>query len=317
MSSLIYKGHPSPRVTWLKNGIEIEKLESNRIEISTDSTNCSTSLCIKSVTKEDEGKYSISARNSLGRQIHNVEILVDCPEATGTGSAGKSGSTSFASNLLTLNGPTETQSQLPTTPAMPSLAYTKQNEKKTEPKKEDPVAPPPVTTVDAGHVSSEDEPTVPPPVDRLRSKTVTPEKTVAASETAEAQGPKLVKGLESTSGRHEREDYIVLEVEFENAKSVEWRLNGSNDIGGVIRETINGSKLRIRSFEEKDVGEYEAIGIGANGATTRTSCTLSLLQSSRPGSKHSSPEQTVLSPVSPRSTEIDGKTRETRSKEYF
>ena len=40
-------------------------------------------------------------------------------------------------------------------------------------------------------------------------------------------------------------------VEFEGAETVEWRLNGSSDVPGVIRQTENGSKVRIRSFSQK------------------------------------------------------------------
>jgi len=248
-------------------------------------------LTIASVAKCDAGKYSISARNSLGRQLHSVEILIDCPENSDSDQV-KNGH-SFASNLVNLDD------QLPKSPAMPSLSYDKINEKnkkvknekkitrKSTPKEEDPVAPPPIASAGVEHVSSDDEPRVPPPVDRLRSKTVTPDKE-EPSLNLENQGPTLIKGLES--GCHERDDYIVLEVEFKDADSVDWRLNGSSDISGVVRPTANGSKLRIRSFDEKDTGDYEAIATGANGQKCLTSCTLSLRQSSQPQSKHGSPE---------------------------
>ena len=113
-------GHPPPRVHWLKNGNEIDQSETG-IEILSDTL--SHTLTKNSVTKSDAGKYSIFARNSLGKQQCHVVVSVD----------GDRGDADAVSNtaISLANGSTRSgRESLPSTPAMPSLTFEKKESRK-------------------------------------------------------------------------------------------------------------------------------------------------------------------------------------------
>ena len=113
-------GHPPPRVHWLKNGNEIDQSETG-IEILSDTL--SHTLSKNSVTKSDAGKYSIFARNSLGKQQCHVVVSVD----------GDRGDADAVSNtaISLANGSTRSgRESLPSTPAMPSLTFEKKESRK-------------------------------------------------------------------------------------------------------------------------------------------------------------------------------------------
>ena len=78
----------------------------------------SHSLTKKSVTKSDAGKYSIFARNSLGKQQCHVVVSVD-------GDRGDADSVSNSAISLANGSKRAGRESLPSTPAMPSLTFEK------------------------------------------------------------------------------------------------------------------------------------------------------------------------------------------------
>ena len=62
-------GHPPPKVVWLKNGEEIKNGESGN-------DGNTYFFQIQSVRQEDAGRYSIVAKNGLGKQVHHVVVKV-------------------------------------------------------------------------------------------------------------------------------------------------------------------------------------------------------------------------------------------------
>ena len=59
-------GYPSPRVIWFRDE---EVLQNRSIEES-------TSLVLRNVTKNDDGKYNCTATNLLGRESYEVQVNV-------------------------------------------------------------------------------------------------------------------------------------------------------------------------------------------------------------------------------------------------
>ena len=113
-------GHPPPRVQWLKNGNEIDQSETG-IEILSDTL--SHKLTKNSVTKSDAGKYSIFARNSLGKQQCHVVVSVD-------GDRGDADAVSNTTISLANGSKRSGRESLPSTPAMPSLTFEKKESRK-------------------------------------------------------------------------------------------------------------------------------------------------------------------------------------------
>ncbi|KAL0112244.1 hypothetical protein PUN28_011952 [Cardiocondyla obscurior] len=60
----IIKGNPKPDITWVKNGKELQKDE--RYDMEEDKRNCKYKLIIKKLSLEDEGVYTVKAKNYLG-----------------------------------------------------------------------------------------------------------------------------------------------------------------------------------------------------------------------------------------------------------
>ena len=236
------------------------------------------------------------ARNSLGKQQHRVIVEVD----------GYSGD---ASNRQT-NAYFAMSSYQPTvrataSPSMPSISFDqKKAEKTNKPKVEvqaevKAVAPPPVKSPtppreEIKSVTPPKEATpprsktpesslssrssrkssplsdvpIPAPIESIKSATPPPA-SKSPTPTPSGEGPVLVKGLKDDT--HESEAYVMLEVEFENADRVEWSLNnGPLPESTVVRETENGSKIRIRSFTSNDAGLYKATGFNKTGETSST-----------------------------------------------
>ena len=62
---------PLPTVTWLKDGAPVDP---NRSQIGKSANH--HSFEIQSVREEDAGRYSLVAKNNLGKQIHHVVVKV-------------------------------------------------------------------------------------------------------------------------------------------------------------------------------------------------------------------------------------------------
>ncbi|XP_047102318.1 twitchin isoform X3 [Schistocerca piceifrons] len=73
-------GAPLPTVEWTKNSIKLP--ESNRITAETASDN--THLRIDSSTRNDSGKYTVTAKNDFGKDSADIEVIVvdkpGCPK---------------------------------------------------------------------------------------------------------------------------------------------------------------------------------------------------------------------------------------------
>ncbi|PSN48991.1 hypothetical protein C0J52_03867 [Blattella germanica] len=65
-------GAPIPVVEWTKNSIKLP--ESNRVSAATTSDN--TSLRVDSSTRQDSGKYTITAKNDYGKDSADIEVIV-------------------------------------------------------------------------------------------------------------------------------------------------------------------------------------------------------------------------------------------------
>ena len=114
---------------------------------------------------------------------------------------------------------------------------------------------------------------IPEPVEPVRTATPPRRSPTPTTSAAQESAPLLKKGLKDDT--HEQDAYVVLEVEFDDIDRVEWSFNsGSLPDSAVIRETDNGSKVRIRSFAAENAGNYTATGIAKSGAQTSSSCHL-------------------------------------------
>ena len=114
---------------------------------------------------------------------------------------------------------------------------------------------------------------IPAPVEPVRTATPPRRSPTPTTSSAKESSPLLKKGLKDDT--HEQDAYVVLEVEFDDIDRVEWSFNsGSLPDSAVIRETDNGSKVRIRSFASENAGNYTATGISKSGAQTSSSCHL-------------------------------------------
>ena len=114
---------------------------------------------------------------------------------------------------------------------------------------------------------------IPEPVEPVRTATPPRRSPTPTTSAAQESAPLLKKGLKDDT--HEQDAYVVLEVEFDDIDRVEWSFNsGSLPDSAVIRETDNGSKVRIRSFAAENAGNYIATGIATSGAQTSSSCHL-------------------------------------------
>ncbi|XP_011159692.1 obscurin isoform X6 [Solenopsis invicta] len=60
----IIKGNPKPEIKWMKDGTELQKDE--RYDMEEDKRNCKYKLIIKKLSLEDEGNYTVVAKNYLG-----------------------------------------------------------------------------------------------------------------------------------------------------------------------------------------------------------------------------------------------------------
>ncbi|XP_024880177.1 obscurin isoform X5 [Temnothorax curvispinosus] len=60
----IIKGNPKPDIKWIKNGTELQKNE--HYDMEEDKRNCKYKLIIKKLSLEDEGVYTVVAKNYLG-----------------------------------------------------------------------------------------------------------------------------------------------------------------------------------------------------------------------------------------------------------
>lgn len=72
-------GFPKPTVSWEKDGNKLEEVQDDRIAIREDGNDYF--LEVKDCTSADAGKYSVQAKNSLGRQVTTVDIVIS--SATG------------------------------------------------------------------------------------------------------------------------------------------------------------------------------------------------------------------------------------------
>jgi len=68
-------GHPKPTVTWEKNG-ELVDEERTDGHIQTRNEGNDYLLEIDECRVDDAGKYTVTARNSLGKQTASVEVTV-------------------------------------------------------------------------------------------------------------------------------------------------------------------------------------------------------------------------------------------------
>lgn len=60
----IIKGNPKPEVIWLKDGTQLQKNE--HYDMEEDKRNCKYKLIIDKLSLEDEGTYTVVAKNYLG-----------------------------------------------------------------------------------------------------------------------------------------------------------------------------------------------------------------------------------------------------------
>lgn len=65
-------GAPTPSISWTKNAVSLR--ESNRLSQETNSDH--TKLCIESSTRDDSGKYTITAKNEYGADQADIEVTV-------------------------------------------------------------------------------------------------------------------------------------------------------------------------------------------------------------------------------------------------
>ena len=62
-------GHPMPEINWTKNGDPVDHL------ILADS-----SLYISPTTKDDQGRYTVTATNSEGKSSKSIQLVVINPQ---------------------------------------------------------------------------------------------------------------------------------------------------------------------------------------------------------------------------------------------
>ena len=257
-------GHPPPRVQWLKNGSEIDQSETG-IEILSDTL--SHSLTKNSVTKSDAGKYSIFARNSLGRQQCHVVVSVD-------GDRGDADSVSNTSIAMANGSKRSGRESLPSTPAMPSLTFEKKesvprkstnqrpsrDEPKNEPQKVSEKVPERIPKIEP-ELRKSPEPVIEPPKQVYSAPEVTkeptPEPEVAPKQPeVEPEVEPEVK-LSAQNGEHDEsndEDIPAIPPPIELDTTVDEPVNEPEQTGPSSNET--GPKL-VKGLNDQE---------GENGA---------------------------------------------------
>lgn len=65
-------GAPAPAIEWLKNNIKLR--DSNRV--SQENTSEHTKLCVEVSTRDDSGKYTVTAKNEYGTDSADIEVIV-------------------------------------------------------------------------------------------------------------------------------------------------------------------------------------------------------------------------------------------------
>uniref|UniRef100_A0A672I8L5 Immunoglobulin superfamily member 22 n=1 Tax=Salarias fasciatus TaxID=181472 RepID=A0A672I8L5_SALFA len=78
---LPYKGKPRPAVLWLKDSLPLK--ESDQIRFKT--TGSKATLMIKNVTKENEGKYTLTLDNKVNRKSFHIHIVTLGPPSKPVG----------------------------------------------------------------------------------------------------------------------------------------------------------------------------------------------------------------------------------------
>lgn len=176
-------GHPPPRVQWLKNGNEIDQSETG-IEILSDTL--SHTLTKNSVTKSDAGKYSIFARNSLGKQQCHVVVSVD-------GDRGEADAVSNTAISLANGSKRSGRESLPSTPAMPSLTFEKKESRKStnhRPSRDEPKSEPQKVPAKVPENKPERVPTIEPQIKKsLKPVIEKPEQVYSTPEVTKELSP--------------------------------------------------------------------------------------------------------------------------------
>ena len=247
-------GHPPPRVQWLKNGSEIDQSETG-IEILSDTL--THSLTKNSVTKSDAGKYSIFARNSLGRQQCHVVVSVD-------GDRGDADSVSNTSIAMANGSKRSGRESLPSTPAMPSLTFEKKesvsrkstnqrssrDEPRNEPQKVPEKVPERIPKIEP-ELEKSPEPVIEPPKQVYSTPEVrkepTPEPEVASKQPLETEVEPELK-LSAQNGEHDEshdEDIpaipppIELETTVDEPAPEPEQTSPSNETGPKLIKGLN------------------------------------------------------------------------------
>lgn len=66
------QGRPVPRVTWFKNGVEIEK----KMNMEITDVLGSTSLFVRDATRDHSGLYTVEAKNASGSTKADIKVKV-------------------------------------------------------------------------------------------------------------------------------------------------------------------------------------------------------------------------------------------------
>ena len=76
-----FDGDPLPTITWYKDGIQ---LKPRSAAVGVDTTEFSSTLSVRKLTREDEGEYEVIAKNEYGvvKERFTVKVMGKSPVST-------------------------------------------------------------------------------------------------------------------------------------------------------------------------------------------------------------------------------------------
>lgn len=72
---VMYSGYPKPKVLWQKNSKPLE-IADKHVSVYNDEDDCSTTIAIYSVDRSDTGLYTVTASNTAGTAMCNLNLKI-------------------------------------------------------------------------------------------------------------------------------------------------------------------------------------------------------------------------------------------------